>query len=435
MSAEPSISDIRDSLQRHAQTFDSLLRLIPPKFYLPEINEETINARYQKNKKGTEAKKKDAQRKARAAAKAARLDPENRKTVQDMQAEKLEKQEAVATSSKAAQKKLSQAANSVAKQTAAVDDNAMDVEDDATDMAKMSFDLDDNHAPMDVEAEQDKVVRPMAEAGSISELRERLQARIQTLRQKRKAPEDDVSREALLEKRMKRRKNTKEAQAKAKKAGTTPALEQVLGSKTPNLVKGSANGDANGSGAQEVKSSIFFGKLTTGAIMKKKSVHVKQQLAKVENKKREMDELRKVDSAKADLLEEKDKWGKALDLAKGEKVKDDPKLLRKTVRRDEQQKKKSSREWHDRKETVATKIKERAQKREINIKTRIDAKKMKKQGKSKKAIKNIQSSSSKTGGASKKGSSSAGAKARPGFEGRSGKPSRGGKGGGRGGKK
>ncbi|KAJ2890201.1 hypothetical protein GGI21_006260 [Coemansia aciculifera] len=288
---------------------------------------------------------------------------------------------------------------------------------------------------MDVEAEQDKVVRPMAEAGSISELRERLQARIQTLRQKRKAPEDDVSREALLEKRMKRRKNTKEAQAKAKKAGTTPALEQVLGSKTPNLVKGSANGDANGSGAQEVKSSIFFGKLTTGAIMKKKSVHVKQQLAKVENKKREMDELRKVDSAKADLLEEKDKWGKALDLAKGEKVKDDPKLLRKTVRRDEQQKKKSSREWHDRKETVATKIKERAQKRETNIKTRIDAKKMKKQGKSKKAIKNIQSSSSKTGGASKKGSSSAGAKARPGFEGRSGKPSRGGKGGGRGGKK
>ncbi|KAJ2890067.1 hypothetical protein GGI21_006318, partial [Coemansia aciculifera] len=156
MSAEPSISDIRDSLQRHAQTFDSLLRLIPPKFYLPEINEETINARYQKNK-GTEAKKKDAQRKARAAAKAARLDPENRKTVQDMQAEKLEKQEAVATSSKAAQKKLSQAANSVAKQTAAVDDNAMDVEDDSTDMAKMSFDLDDNHAPMDVEAEQDKV--------------------------------------------------------------------------------------------------------------------------------------------------------------------------------------------------------------------------------------------------------------------------------------
>ncbi|KAJ2741457.1 hypothetical protein GGI20_005180 [Coemansia sp. BCRC 34301] len=429
MSAEPSISDIRDSLQKHAQTFDSLLRLIPPKFYLPEINKETINARYQKNtKKDTEAKKKEAQRKARATAKAARLDPENCKTVQDMQAEKLEKQGAVAAL-KAATKKLPQGSKPVAKRDD--DDNAMDVEDDATDMAKMTFDLGDHQAPMDVEAEQDKVVRPMAEAGSILALRERLQVRIQTLRQKRKAPEDDVSREALLEKRMKRRKNTKEAQAKAKKAGTTPALEQVLGSKTPTLAKGLANGDGNGSGAQEVKSSIYFGKLTTGAIMKKKSVHVKQQLAKVENKKREMDELRKVDSAKADQLEEKDKWSKALDLAKGEKVKDDAKLLRKTVRRDEQQKKKSSREWHDRKETVATKIKERAQKRESNIKARVDAKKMKKQGKSKKAIKNALS------GAGKKGSAAIGgsAKARPGFEGRPSKPTRGGKGGGRGGKK
>ncbi|KAJ2833570.1 hypothetical protein GGI24_000792 [Coemansia furcata] len=417
MSAVASISDIRASLQKHAQTFDSLLSLIPPKFYLPEINKETINARYQKNtKKDTEAKKKEAKRKARATAKAARLDPENRKTVQDIQAEKLEKEKAAAPKAK--------------KQQKPKDDNAMDVEDDATDMAKMSFDLGEGKP-----VEQAKEVVPMAEAGSISALRERLQARIQNLRQKRKAPEDDVSREALLEKRMKRRKNTKEAQAKAKKSGTAPAQEQVLGSKTPNMGKAPVNGE-NTAGAQDVKSSIYFGKLTTGAIMKKKSVHVKQQLAKVENKKREMDELRKVDSAKADQLEEKDKWGKALDLAKGEKVKDDAKLLRKTVRRDEQQKKKSSREWHDRKETVATKIKERAQKRETNIKVRVDAKKMKRQGKSKKAIEKAMGAG-KSGGA-KKGSSAGGSKARPGFEGRSakpGKPSRGGKGGGRGGKK
>ncbi|KAJ2882199.1 hypothetical protein H4R27_003602 [Coemansia aciculifera] len=426
MSAVPSISDIRASLQKHAQTFDSLLSLIPPKFYLPEINKETINARYQKNTKKDMKTKKEAQRQARAAAKAARLDPENRKTVQDMQAEKLEKLTVATPKAKKQPKQL--------KQAQPKDDNAMDVEDDATDMAKMTFDLGEAKP-----VEQDKAVVPMAEAGSISALRERLQARIQDLRQKRKAPEDDVSREALLEKRMKRRKNTKEAQAKAKKSGTTPAQEQVLGSKTPNMVKATASGEG-AAGAQEVKSSIYFGKLTTGAIMKKKSVHVKQQLAKVESKKREMDELRKVDSAKADQLEERDRWGKALDLAKGEKVKDDPKLLRKTVRRDEQQKKKSSREWHDRKETVATKIKERAQKRETNIKVRVDAKKMKRQGKSKKAIEKAMGAS-KPGGANKKGPSAGGSKARPGFEGRpskpgkTGKPSRGGKGGGRGGKK
>ncbi|KAJ2354578.1 hypothetical protein IWW50_003917 [Coemansia erecta] len=94
-------------------------------------------------------------------------------------------------------------------------------------------------------------------------------------------------------------------------------------------------------------------------------------------------------------------------LARGEKVKDDPKLLRKTIRRGEQQKSKSSREWTDRKKQVAFKIKERVEKRDSNIKARADAKKMKKQGKSKATIqRKLQ--------ADKKGSG----KARPGFEGK-----------------
>ncbi|KAI8323540.1 SURF6-domain-containing protein [Martensiomyces pterosporus] len=412
MSLEPQIDDIRASLQKHAKAIDGLLRLVPPKFYIPEIHEETLNLRYMKNTKhDTDAKKKDAQRKARAQAKAARLDPDNHKTVQELQAEKLERQEA---EKQEEQQKAKRAKTSTK-------------EDEGTKMAKISVDLSDTAAKQTEEEnkEEPAKMQPMSAAGSITELRTRLHERIELLRAKRKAPEDDRSREALLEKRMKRRKKTQEAKAKAKKAGKV-AQEQVLGSKTPGG-SGTAGKAANG-GADEVKDSIYYGTLTTGAAKKKKSINAKQQLTKVENKKKEMKELKKVDAAKAAKLEDKSKWGKALDLAKGEKVKDDPKLLRKTVRREEQQKKKSSREWNERKNTLESKMKERVEKRDANIKARVEAKKMKKQGKSKKAIERTLKASK---GAMKKGAPKKGApkkgpasKARPGFEGKSAKGSK-----------
>ncbi|KAJ1935876.1 hypothetical protein GGF37_005825, partial [Kickxella alabastrina] len=341
------VEAIKASLLAHAETFEDLLSLIPRKFYLPEENEQTMNNRYMKNtKKETEEAKKEAQRKARANAKAARLDPENHKTVQEIQAEKLEKQVAeklkIADTPKKQQK----------QQQAANEESDLDEDkDEDAGMSGMTFDLDDKRtqAALVVEEEQPTEIKPMAASGSITELRQRLQERIDVLRQKRKAPEDDVSREALLEKRMTRRKKSKEMQAKAKKSGN-PAQEQVLGSKTPSALT-DAPGAGKGSGSGEVKESIFFGKLSAGAT-KKKPVHVRQQLIKAEGKKKELAELKKTDSAKADVIEEKDRWSKALNQAKGEKVRDDATLLRKTVRRMEQKKSKSAREWTDRKEHV-----------------------------------------------------------------------------------
>ncbi|KAJ2610420.1 hypothetical protein H4S08_003624 [Coemansia sp. RSA 1365] len=405
---EPSIDNITASLQKHAQIFDDLLRLIPPKFYLPEDNEQNGSSRYMKNtKKEASGKQKDAQRKARANAKAARLDPDKNKTVQEIQAEKLEKQNVNKADS------IPDSKGKLAHVNGTIEGSNVHEQEQDLNMDKMDIDLD-GEATTTTKPQQVEDIKPMAGSASIGELRQRLQTRIQNLRQKRKAPEDDMSREALLEKRMKRRKSTKEAKAKAKQAGNT-AREQVLGSKTPSAHNGS---ETEAEGSSTVKDNIFFGRLTTGMIKKKKSFNVKQQLAKVENKKKEIAELRKADSTKAEKIEEKDKWNKALDLAKGEKVKDDSKLLRKTIRRNEQQKKKSSREWGERKEQVADKLKERTTKRETNIQIRIDAKKMKKQGKSKAAIQRTLQAK-KTAGTGKPGKPSGKAgKARPGFEGK-----------------
>ncbi|KAF8449686.1 hypothetical protein BGX38DRAFT_1187294 [Terfezia claveryi] len=52
-----------------------------------------------------------------------------------------------------------------------------------------------------------------------------------------------------------------------------------------------------------------------------------------------------MDEEKRGRVEESDRWGKALSRVNGEKVRDDEKLLKKTVKRVEGKKRKSEREW------------------------------------------------------------------------------------------
>lgn len=83
------------------------------------------------------------------------------------------------------------------------------------------------------------------------------------------------------------------------------------------------------------------------------------------------------DPEKASALKEKDTWRKALQLAQGEKVKDDVKLLKKTIKREETFKKKSAKEWGERKSTVSKGKDQKQKRREENLKSRIDAAKNK----------------------------------------------------------
>lgn len=77
-------------------------------------------------------------------------------------------------------------------------------------------------------------------------------------------------------------------------------------------------------------------------------------------------------------MEEKEEWQKAIALASGEKVRDDPKLLKKTIKRTEQQKKKSAEAWKARLEKVKQDEQNRIKKREENIRKRQMEKKSKK---------------------------------------------------------
>ena len=143
---------------------------------------------------------------------------------------------------------------------------------------------------------------------------------------------------------------------------------------------------------------LFFSKVDIGGEKRKKgATDAKTQLQKVEAKKEKLEKLRAEDAVKAAELEEKEQWQKAVSLASGEKIKDDAKLLKKTIKRTEQRKKKSADEWRKRQEKVKMDEKNKIKKREENIKNR----QMQKGGKK---------AAAKKGGDKKK-------KARHGFEG------------------
>ena len=92
-----------------------------------------------------------------------------------------------------------------------------------------------------------------------------------------------------------------------------------------------------------------------------------------------------LDDGKRADIEEKDLWLNAKKRAHGEKVRDDMSLLKKTLKRKEKAKKKSEREWTERKDGIAKSQAIKQKKREENLRKRRDEKGSKGKGKGKSA--------------------------------------------------
>ncbi|KAI0903041.1 SURF6-domain-containing protein [Ustulina deusta] len=230
-------------------------------------------------------------------------------------------------------------------------------------------------------------------------LRARLAARIQTLRDARKADRDGKpirTREELLEsrrqKQAERKADKKELRRQAKleeerkrDEALASARESPGGILSPNI-------------DLEEQHNFAFGRVGfgDGSQLSHDLTHVlnrtpkkgpsdpKTALLKVENQKKRLGAM---DEEKRKDVEEKEAWLTARRRAEGEKIKDDEKMLKKAVKRKESTKKKSTKEWAARKEGVAKSIKDRQKKREENIRQRRDEKLLGKAGKKKGAKK------------------------------------------------
>lgn len=248
-----------------------------------------------------------------------------------------------------------------------------------------------------------------------TELRARLAAKIASLRAARKADGPDGlpirTRQELIEsrrlKQIKSKAHKKELWQK-QKAEEDAKREEALASArdSPMLSFGSP-------GSPEQENNFSFGRVafTDGTQMsqdlsylkekrgKKQNLDPKSALAKLEAQKKRLANLD--DDKRKDVLE-KETWLAARKRAEGEKVRNDESLLKKAVKRKEKTKKKSEKEWGDRMDGVKYAQKQKAQKREANIKQRKEQKQAGKGGKKGKGSKGP--TKKKTGG-------------RPGFEG------------------
>lgn len=125
-------------------------------------------------------------------------------------------------------------------------------------------------------------------------------------------------------------------------------------------------------------------------------IGIKKKLPKNENDPRKIlqhlqqkkEKLKQLEESgekeKVENIKEKDAWKSVLAKASGEKVKDDPDLLKRTIKRNEQKKKHSAKKWNSRIESVQKSIQGRQEKRKENI---MEKKREKKTNKIKKAAK------------------------------------------------
>ncbi|XP_022085160.1 ribosomal RNA-processing protein 14-C-like [Acanthaster planci] len=101
-------------------------------------------------------------------------------------------------------------------------------------------------------------------------------------------------------------------------------------------------------------------------------------LKKVQAKKQKINEVKKSNPDAAEDMIKQDKWRAALDRAEGKKVRDDPELLKKSIRKKKEKKKHSEKKWTERKQKTKELMDERQKKRRTNLKGRRDARKAKK---------------------------------------------------------
>ncbi|KII91878.1 hypothetical protein PLICRDRAFT_52001 [Plicaturopsis crispa FD-325 SS-3] len=376
-----SPTSLHSSLERHNDTFESLLKLIPARYYLvQQETEEQIASKYQKHSKKQKAPK-QAVKEASKKAKREKLDPANNKSIIDLQ------NEAAEIKKKGKRK--------------ALDDGSDDEDEEADD----DDDEEDDDAAMDVDATDDLdeplgPIVPMAASGGISALREKLHSRMAKLR--RGGGEEAEDKDELLEERRaqraamreRRRKETKEKirkenEAKGKKEKgkdkeKAPQRDKGNLTKTQLLVPDQQSSSKFGQhGPPTTHANVTFSLLAGSSSVDKKVQRLKtssnptQALEQLNARK---EKLAALPEEKRKAIEEREKWTKAEARLEGVKVHDDEGRLKKAAKRKDKEKGKSKKAWDERKEQLTASMAAKQKKRTDNIAMKNERKKDKQKG-------------------------------------------------------
>ena len=256
---------------------------------------------------------------------------------------------------------------------------------------------------LDIQSNEAKTALPskLASMESVSneELKSRLANRILELKSVRGVDVGENllqprSRQEILERRQKKKELQKKKKTN-KKSGTTVTAPEISEINPIETKKRKSN---------DVVQDISFGNVKVGG-EKALDIHVPKkskkgptdaqgqlnvvcfQLIQIKSKSEKLKQLEVKDPEKAQAIKDNQEWKNVLLKAQGQKIKDDPVLLEKTLKREKKIKEKKSIEWKERKVAVAKGISDRQKKREKNIKERHEGKKDKGKKSSKKSSK------------------------------------------------
>ncbi|OWZ59583.1 hypothetical protein LQV05_000811 [Cryptococcus neoformans] len=371
--AAQSVPDIAESLEKHNAAFTTLLSLIPAQYYIA-ADPEVADSKWMKNKK--------------------------RKTGEEIKENK----------KKIKQAKLDPSKNLTTAEILAQNNNGEKSSEGFSDaIAGPSTNL-----------------TPLPPTASISELRAKLQQRLQTFRSRRGAGDGEEtndgasvsSRDALEEERRRkrgemrdRRRNERKEERRKEREGKAEKKEKKAAQQGPDDVK-----------AKTAKTQLIVPqpKNTTNdedisfpaiSLPSKQSDKSGTHLKRISNPSQALAHLEKHRAKLAAMpedkraeIEERERWAKAEERAKGGKVADQEKVLKNAVKRKEKTKAKSSKEWAERKRELEKSNAISLKKRNDNIAKRAEERRNK-----------------RTGGNKDKGKGKGPKKGRPGFEGKKGK--------------
>ncbi|WWC72338.1 uncharacterized protein I206_106300 [Kwoniella pini CBS 10737] len=345
--------DLLKSLEKHNSTFTTLLSLIPAQYYIAP-DPDVVDSKWMKNKKRKTGEEiKEHKRKVKQN----KLDPSNHQSLDQLQS---------------------------------TDTAAEEVESESI-----------------LPEAGPSSLQPLPPTASISELRSKLQNRLDSFKRQRGVnPEDENagSRNALEEERRRKRGEMRDKRRNLRKEERRKEGEKGNVAKTQLIVPQPREDPSSSLSFPSV--SLPSSSSASASLAKKTKLGLKQlsnPSQALEYLEKHKEHLQSLPEDKRKEAEERERWAKAEERASGAKVADNEQVLKKAVKRKEKAKTKSSQAWSERKRDLEKSAATAVKKRNDNIAKRVDDKRNKRLG-----IKD-------KGTGAKKG------KSRPGFEGKKGK--------------
>ncbi|KAI5968039.1 hypothetical protein KGF57_000265 [Candida theae] len=400
-------NSLEERLKEHSSAFDSLLSLIPAKYFYDDATQD----QWQQKKASKEESKSKKKAKFNPSTKDNADEYMNSyATAKDVMENKQQKESEKHLASERSETPNGSSIRKGKELTTSADESEMSnesgVEEEKEEeafilpQANLIFDDEGNEI---ADQKQDSNSKPKKDGKlqkkrelseeeeakrkeNLAKLKERLESKINNLREKRKAVGTKsagapTSREQILAER-KRRQESKQQKRKHEELEENDdnddeeeeeEEEEFENEKSDDKDQAVLYGNIAFSDGSQLTSNLSS--VRRSADKKKKqgpaNKDIKAHLLKLEKKKRKLENMSQEEQAKQ---KEKDKWSRVMSQAEGIKLKDDEKLLKKALKRKEKKKLKSEIEWKDRQQAVKDTVAARAKRREENLKARKEGK-------------------------------------------------------------